>query len=141
MGKYNVNISLETTLIATAKNGKELEQRIDCLINQTLKCCGEKNNMYIKINATPYDIMEYDIMNRTKGHTIALVEEINRVYNERPDRFEEILMLLAKRDSGELEEHNVVSFGINTSYDEIAHIYLQRIADDLDLETIIKYCK
>ena len=80
-----------------------------------------------------------NIMDTSNGHNPSLVNAINDAYNKRTEEFEEILRMLVKRDIDDIDqEHIDVS---TASLDNLAHYYCQCVADDWDLEAIIRFCR
>lgn len=105
------------------------KQRVhEALINFDI----EDLNINIKIN-------NIDIMDTPNGHKSSLVDAINRAYYHHTEEFEEILRMLVKRDIDGIDpEHIDVS---TASLDNLAHYYCQCVADDWDLEAILRYCR
>ena len=90
------------------------------------------------------------IMNPYNSHDIELVKKINYAWEISKDNFKHILLALMKRDIVEMVDKNI--FGeasdVDESYEELyqqceenwedfAHYYLMRVADDADLELIL----
>lgn len=85
------------------------------------------------------NVNNIDIMDTSNGHNPSLVNAINNAYNKRTEEFEEILRMLVKRDIDDIDpEHIDVS---TASLDNLAHYYCQCIADDWDLEAILRFCR
>ena len=85
------------------------------------------------------NVNNIDIMDTSNGHNPSLVNAINNAYNKRTEEFEEILRMLVKRDIDDIDpEHIDVS---TASLDNLAHYYCQCIADDWDLEAIVRFCR
>lgn len=85
------------------------------------------------------NVKNTDIMDTSNGHNPSLVNAINNAYNKRTEEFEEILRMLVKRDIDDIDtEHIDVS---TASLDNLAHYYCQCIADDWDLEAIVRFCR
>ena len=110
----------------------------------------------------------FGIMNETNGHDKDLVRDINVRWVEDRDMFRPILQALYERDIDEITSHDAwcmpewedwdeYKHGVNTGewsaynqkalaemqkrWDEFAHSYLKYIADDQDLEAIIKFVR
>lgn len=139
MGHYKVNINLNASVIVTG-TGRNVTEKLETQVADRIKIAladsGVIDSVHIKVEAKCYGIM-----NTTNGHNKELVEKVNQAYNQQLGLFEEIVTLLAKRDSCEMMELGIDVFSINAEFNEIAHYYCQRVADDWDLETIIKYCR
>lgn len=85
------------------------------------------------------NVNNIDIMDTSNGHNPSLVDAINNAYNMQTEKFEEILRLLVKRDHDDIDhEHIDVS---TASLDNLAHYYCQCVADNWDLEAILRYCR
>lgn len=107
---------------------------------------------------TPYDVAlkfgkvsAFGIMDGTNGHNPALVKQLNVRWMEDKQMFKDILCALYHRDVEEIRDSDTYNWG-DKSIDDIcrymyehwaneASNYLQHIADDQDLETIIKYVR
>lgn len=108
------------------------------------------------------------IVESTNNHNPALVAQINEKWERFKDNFKPILCSLYERDIDEITSHDIwcmpewedwdeFKHGVNTGewwdynkkalsemqkeWDKFAHFYLQRIADDQDLETIITFVR
>lgn len=126
----------------------DLFQRID-------ECCGGRCTDSGCI--TPQDICVYcgkleqfGIMDATNGHAKDLVRSINVRWVEDHDMFRPILQALYERDAQEI--FNCKEFGwdddiesvkecMQTYWDLHAETYLKYVADDQDLEAIIKFVR
>lgn len=107
---------------------------------------------------TPYDVAlkfgkvsAFGIMDGTNGHNPALVKQLNVRWMEDKQMFKDILCALYHRDVEEIRDSDTYNWG-DKSIDDICRYmykhwadeagnYLQHIADDQDLETIIKYVR
>jgi hypothetical protein len=95
-----------------------------------------------------------EVMDTTNGHNPELVEKINRAWTEKREKFYPILCALYKRDNDEIRDSDAFIFTeeITRNYDTIyeylkenwdieAGNYLQHIADDTDLKTILTFIR
>lgn len=107
----------------------------------------------------PYDvcvkygkIVDFGIMDTGNGHNPELVRHINLLWAKKREAFKPILCALYRRDAEEIlhsdafsmEEGRDVEYVksyMEDSWDVEATNYLMHIADDTDLECIIKYIK
>lgn len=126
----------------------DLFQRID-------ECCGGRCTDSGCI--TPQDICMYcgklerfGIMDATNGHDKDLVRDINVRWVEDHDMFEPIMKALYRRDVDEI--FKCEEFGWEDDIEEVSELmeqhwafhaptYLKYVADDQDLETIIKFVR
>ncbi len=99
---------------------------------------GKQNKgMLYAINIDDIHLTEIRIMDGSTSHDKRLVSLINQCFVERRDAFFEIVGLLSKRDVDEFND-----FDTNTASPySLADRYLHAIADDLDLQTIVNYCR
>lgn len=91
------------------------------------------------------------VMDTTNNHNPELVSQINILWNTEREQFHAILMALYARDFNDI--YNAKSFAdlgnnkgaahihLICDWEEYAGNYLQNIADDEDLETIIKFIR
>lgn len=85
------------------------------------------------------NVNNIDIMDTSNGHNPSLVDAINKAYNCQTERFEDILRLLVSRDHDDIDPEDI---DVSTaSLENLAHYYCQHIADDWDLEAIIRFCR
>ena len=77
-----------------------------------------------------------DCMDGSNGHDKDLVARVNNLWDTEREKFMAILCTLMERDEEEFKEFDV-EFG--TAYDRV-HSYLMNVADNKDLEVIIKFC-
>ena len=101
----------------------------------------------------PQEIYERDgsIMNTTNGHDEDLVERINRQWNRNSEKFGPILIALFKRDIKEIynadsfcelpEKEDAALLYLISHWEDYAHNYLMHIADDGDLECILRFLR
>lgn len=95
------------------------------------------SRMRYAITIDDIHLTEIRIMDGSTSHDKKLVNLVNQCYAERREAFFEIVGLLSKRDVDEFDD-----FDTNTaSLHDLAERYLHAIADDLDLQTIINYCR
>ena len=76
----------------------------------------------------------WDLMDTSNNHRAELVDSINKAWNEKTNDFFAIVRFLAERDS----EDTILA---KTDPRTACHDYCQYIADDIDLETILSYCR
>lgn len=125
------------------------------LFHRIDECCGGRCTDSGCI--TPQDICVYcgklerfGIMDATNGHDKDLVRDINVRWVEDHDMFRPILQALYERDAQEI--FNCKEFGwdddfesvkecMQTYWDLHAETYLKYVADDQDLEAIIKFVR
>ena len=108
---------------------------------------------------TPHDVcLKYgdvcvlrEVMDTTNSHDQALVDAINAAWTRGYDRFRTILVALYDRDLEEIMESD--AFGhrwadtdeaftdLQSQWDAYAENYLMHIADNQDLEVILKFVK
>ena len=85
------------------------------------------------------NVINTDIMDTSNGHNPSLVDAINKAYNCQTERFEGILRLLVSRDHDDIDPEDI---DVSTaSLENLAHYYCQHIADEWDLEAIIRFCR
>ena len=85
------------------------------------------------------NVNNIDIMDTSNGHDPSLVKAINRAYIHQTEKFEEILRMLVKRDNDDIDHEEI---DVSTaSLDNLAHHYCQCVADDWDLEAILRFCR
>lgn len=97
----------------------------------------KSGRMLYAITIEDIHLTEIRIMDGSTSHNPKLIELINRCYVERRDALYEIVKLLSSRDIDEFEDFNT---NTASAYD-LTYRYLEAIADDLDLQTIINYCR
>lgn len=78
-----------------------------------------------------------DCMDGSNGHDKELVARVNNLWDTEREKFMAILCTLMERDEEEFKEFDV-EFG--TAYDRV-HSYLMNVADNKDLEVIVKFCE
>ena len=76
----------------------------------------------------------WDLMDTSNNHRAELVDSINKAWNEKTNDFFAIVRFLAERDS----EDAILA---KTDPRTACHDYCQYVADDIDLETILSYCR
>ena len=96
-------------------------------------------------------VVSFGVMDETNGHNPALVKQLNVRWMEDQQMFKDILCALYHRDIEEIRDSDTYNWGDKNIYDicmymyehwaDEASNYLQHIADDQDLETIIKYVR
>lgn len=94
---------------------------------------------------------EGGIMDTTNGHNPKLVAQINDLWDENKEKFKPILQALYERDEDEIFNAECFDWGMLEKgdmairlifeWEVYAYDYLQHIADDGDLETIIKFIR
>lgn len=91
-----------------------------------------------------------EIMDTTNGHDPQLVYKINQAWNEKREKFCPILRALYERDFDEIfdspafqwtDGKESVKEYLHDMWDVVADNYLQHIADDWDLETILSFLR
>lgn len=81
-----------------------------------------------------------DLMDTSNNHTQELVERINLAYNESNEEFIEIVRLLSNRDSMEIVA-TINRLPSSLSDRELCREYCMNVADDIDLQAILNYCR
>lgn len=125
------------------------------LFHRIDECCGGRCSDSGCI--TPQDIcmycgelVQFGIMDTTNGHYKDLVRDINVRWVEDHDMFEPIMKALYRRDVDEI--FKCEEFGWEDDIEEVSELmeqhwafhaptYLKYVADDQDLETIIKFVR
>lgn len=108
------------TLMIRIKDG-EIEVENVCFVRYTYKI----------------EAVHPDCMDSSNGHDKELVARVNNLWDTEREKFMAILCTLMERDEEEFKEFDV-EFG--TAYDRV-HSYLMNVADNKDLEVIIKFCE
>lgn len=134
--------TFDATITATITMKVDAETKEEAIgkIKRTIPTRG----VHSKSGRTLYTIIVEDvhlteirIMDGSTSHNPKLVELINMCYVERRDALYEIVKLLSSRDIDEFEDFNT---NTASTYD-LTYRYLEAIADDQDLITIINYCR
>lgn len=86
------------------------------------------------------------VMDTTNAHDKRLVEQINTIWRnpEKVGSLLTILTLIANRDNAELVDKGIIqTYEPMTNYKtrKVAREILMQVCDDLDLQTIIAYCR
>lgn len=134
--------TFDATITASITMSVEAESKTHALakVKRTVPSgvFSKSGRMLYAITIDDIHLTEIGIMDGSTSHRKELVDKINECYATRGDSFFEIVKLLSKRDRDEFND----SIDANTaSAKDIAYYYLHAIADDLDLETIINYCR
>lgn len=108
------------TLTIRIKDG-EIEVENVCLVRYTYKI----------------ETIHPDCMDISNGHDKELVARVNNLWDTEREKFMAILCTLMERDEEEFKEFDI-EFG--TAYDRV-HSYLMNVADNKDLEVIVKFCE
>lgn len=108
------------TLMIRIKDG-EIEVENVCFVRYTYKI----------------EAVHPDCMDSSNGHDKELVARVNNLWDTEREKFMAILCTLMERDEEEFKEFDV-EFG--TAYDRV-HSYLMNVADNKDLEVIVKFCE
>lgn len=108
------------TLMIRIKDG-EIEVENVCFVRYTYKI----------------EAVHPDCMDGSNGHDKELVARVNNLWDTEREKFMAILCTLMERDEEEFKEFDV-EFG--TAYDRV-HSYLMNVADNKDLEVIVKFCE
>jgi hypothetical protein len=136
MKTFDATITASITMSVSAESeGHAIAKVRDTIPSTVFSKYGSR--MLYAITIDDIHLTEIRIMDGSTSHDKRLVNLINQCYAERRDAFFEIVGLLSKRDVDEFDD-----FDTNTAspYD-LAERYLHAIADDLDLQTIINYCR
>lgn len=136
MKKFDATITATITMSVSAESeGHAIAKVRDTIPSAVFSKYGSR--MLYAITIDDIHLTEIRIMDGSTSHDKKLVNLVNQCYAERRDAFFEIVGLLSKRDVDEFDD-----FDTNTAspYD-LAERYLHAIADDLDLQTIINYCR
>lgn len=83
----------------------------------------------------------YDLMDTSNGHDKDLVMQINYAWDVAEESFCDIVHLLVQRDKDEWEErvHDIPANKLTSR--EMCYQYCYYVADDVDLQAILNYCK
>ena len=83
------------------------------------------------------------VMDETAAHNPMLVECINAAWNheQHSKLFKDIVLALMMRDECEVEEKIGDIKDVTENWVDHLYLYLMRVADDLDLETIVKFVR
>lgn len=136
MKTFDATVTATITMSVSAESeGHAIAKVRDTIPSAVFSKYGSRTLYAITID--DIHLTEIRIMDGSTSHDKRLVNLINQCYAERRDAFFEIVGLLSKRDVDEFDD-----FDTNTAspYD-LAERYLHAIADDLDLQTIINYCR
>lgn len=83
----------------------------------------------------------YDLMDTSNGHDKDLVMRINYAWDVAEEKFYEIVHFLVQRDMGEWEERVRDIPANKLTRREMCYQYCYNVADDVDLQTILNYCR
>ena len=97
----------------------------------------EVENVFLARYTYKIETIHPDCMDGSNGHDKELVARVNNLWNTEREKFMAILCTLMERDEEEFKEFDV-EFG--TAYDRV-HSYLMNVADNKDLEVIVKFCE
>lgn len=136
MKTFDATITATITMSVSAESkGHAIAKVRDTIPSAVFSKRGNRRLYAITID--DIHLTEIRIMDGSTSHDKKLVNLINQCYAERRGAFFEIVGLLSKRDVDEFDD-----FDTNTaSPHDLAERYLHAIADDLDLQTIINYCR
>lgn len=131
-----------------ADNLKSKISRIDDKLNDLNS---ERNDISSKISLLELEknlaisalLTKEEIMNPHNGHDPKLVNAINSAWNdeEASKLFEDIIIALMYRDKDEVEEKIGNIESVTTDWYDNTYYYLERVADDLDLMTILSFVR
>lgn len=84
-----------------------------------------------------------EIMDTHNGHDMKLVKAINAAWNDEESSklFEDIIIALMYRDKDEVEEKIGDIQSVTTNWYDHTFDYLEHVADDLDLITILSFVR
>lgn len=97
----------------------------------------EVENIFLVRYTYKIEAVHTDCMDGSNGHDKELVSRVNNLWDTEREKFMAILCTLMERDEEEFKEFDV-EFG--TAYDRV-HSYLMNVADNKDLEVIVKFCE
>lgn len=97
----------------------------------------EVENVFLVRYTYKIETIHSDCMDSSNGHDKELVARVNNLWDTEREKFMAILCTLMERDEEEFKEFDV-EFG--TAYDRV-HSYLMNVADNKDLEVIVKFCE
>lgn len=136
MKTFDATITASITMSVSAESeGHAIAKVRDTIPSAVFSKYGSR--MLYAITIDNIHLTEVSIMDGSTSHNPKLIELINRCYVERRDALYEIVKLLSSRDIDEFEDFNT---NTASAYD-LTYRYLHAIADDLDLQTIINYCR
>lgn len=137
MKTFDATIVASITMSVSAESeGHAIAKVRDTIPSAVFSKYGSR--MLYAITIDDIHLTKVSIMDGSTSHDKDLIMQINRCYAQRQDLFYDIIRMLAQRDVDEFDD----SININTaSIKDIAYHYLHAIADDLDLQTIINYCR
>ena len=100
-----------------------------------------KEGIMFAIHVDDVQAEHYDLMDTSNGHDKDLIMQINYAWDSAEERFYEIVHLLVQRDMDEWEEKvcNIPTNKLNRR--EMCYQYCYNVADDVDLQTILNYCR
>lgn len=137
MKTFDATITASITMSVSAESeGHAIAKVRDTIPSAVFSKYGSR--MLYAITIDDIHLTEVSIMDGSTSHDKVLIMQINQCYAQRQDLFYDIIRMLAQRDVDEFDD----SIDTNTaSIKDIAYHYLHAIADDLDLQTIINYCR
>lgn len=83
----------------------------------------------------------YDLMDASNGHDKDLVMQINHAWDVAEEPFCDIVHFLVQRDMDEWEERVQDIPANKLTRREMCYQYCQNVADDVDLQVILNYCR
>lgn len=116
------------------------EDAIDFVTNTLPNEVNNKEGIMFAIHVDDVMVRQKSIMDTSNGHDPKLVERINRAYEEENESFINIVKLLSNRDSMVIVGH-INRLPSSLRSEELCHEYCQNIADDVDLQAILNYCR
>lgn len=95
----------------------------------------------ISVEVKSYKIDFARIMETDNGHNKELVEGINYLYSHgNEERLTMIAKTLFERDCEEAEQFGITDID-DLDNEDVLHSFLTNVCDDMDLETILKFCR
>lgn len=133
---FRVKMEVNYVAFVKAETPRMAQTQVAAMLTHTMQTTDSIKK--IVYNGCKCDTLEYvSIMNSGTHHKLDYVNRINNAYNESRELFNQIVSLLAMRDKDAYEYLNPEVSPI----EEIVYIYINQIADDTDLETILSYCR
>lgn len=153
--KVNVTLNIPINIISECNGINEARSKALNAVFNKLNDCDLISNSEVEWGEVKVytNIVNETIMNDTNNHDKELVKLVNDIFNDnsRRDSFVAILDTLLDRDEDEVNE--MLSYKRPFAYGSffeglkeeqiysLIHEYLMHVADDMDLQTIISFCR
>lgn len=123
---------------------KRIDDKLNDLNSKYRDISSEITTLELEKNLAVSVLLTKDeIMNPHNGHDPKLVNAINSAWNDEEvsKLFEDIIIALMYRDKDEVEEKIGNIESVTTDWYDYTYYYLERVADDLDLKTILSFVR